>query len=849
MNNTMLRPWSGRFHFGSCVILPLAAILFFSSCHDAPRKNPFDPELTPSVELSVALDDTAGTATLRWTPYVGDQLFAGYRVLRNVATSTEVDTLELIGEVSGTTFVDSSLTADTAYEYRVAVVNASGFEMASAAQRVDGYTARAVHLLALGEDHRAGTVALVWTRYRDPDFESYRVRRRAVGTDRIEELGSISMPDDTTFSDRTPRADIDYLYTVVVQAGGQALTSNAREGRLVLPGVELDDPKFDSATASAELSWTVYAGPRLRSYRVLRSTAGQLPQVMAEIEDGRVTSFVDTGLVGNTEYFYQVGVVTTQGEEMVSPPVSGAFHRLVGTWPLEVKDGDYVRLYAEEEGRLTVLVTERIQSFFFRGETHHGTGLAVRLLVFDGAGALLEERLLYEELGGDRMAPHSAATFASSDGGRFLSLGQLGSVCNDWKGDGWRTVEVVNFGPDGEYRWFPEQPLFADALSKQTVEDGGAAVDEFTLVATGGAFFDNMVVSSGGEVLFAEDFEVAGLDAYLEEWETFYPSYGSHVHPQLEVEEGRAFLEGVDWTHKIDATWQNLRMQVDVGIGKPWGQAAIRLGRQFRLGDDSSYRNGILWLTHCNEALLYWSSPEREERIPAQFEERLGVFEAEGTPYRLVFEVADGQLSASVRSPMLFEELEEGPEWTNLIALGETMLLSAGKQFFSITSEERLALPVTLDSPASEMRLWEPSEADPDARSWIGVCLPEENQVILNRLTVLFNGHVGVPFQVKRPSIGAGLGMEPGSFFFPLSFDVGPDQRVYVLDAGNARIQVFDIEGNYITQWGHKGPGPGEFNFGGGRTVEDFAGSIAVDDDGYIYVADVGNGRIQKFSP
>jgi hypothetical protein len=29
----------------------------------------------------------------------------------------------------------------------------------------------------------------------------------------------------------------------------------------------------------------------------------------------------------------------------------------------------------------------------------------------------------------------------------------------------------------------------------------------------------------------------------------------------------------------------------------------------------------------------------------------------------------------------------------------------------------------------------------------------------------------------------------------------------------------------------------------------DFAGSVAVDDEGFIYVADVGNGRIQKFAP
>ena len=44
------------------IILPLLA------CHDSKRENPFDPVLTSAPQLQVALDDTAGTVTLTWTP-------------------------------------------------------------------------------------------------------------------------------------------------------------------------------------------------------------------------------------------------------------------------------------------------------------------------------------------------------------------------------------------------------------------------------------------------------------------------------------------------------------------------------------------------------------------------------------------------------------------------------------------------------------------------------------------------------------------------------------------------------------------------------------------------------------
>jgi len=96
---------------------------------------------------------------------------------------------------------------------------------------------------------------------------------------------------------------------------------------------------------------------------------------------------------------------------------------------------------------------------------------------------------------------------------------------------------------------------------------------------------------------------------------------------------------------------------------------------------------------------------------------------------------------------------------------------------------------------------------------------------------------------------GDGAGHDPGELLFPLSFDVGPDGRFFVLDAGNGCIQVFDAEGQYLTQWGRRGSEPGEFDFGRGQGPGDFAGSIVVDADGNIYVADVGNRRIQKFAP
>ena len=101
-------------------------------CYDGDRNNPFDPELTPAVELRpVAVDDTSGAALLEWTEYEGRQPFAAYRVLRKERGLEAVDTLGVIEDVRRTAFRDTTLAPDAEYVYWIAVVNQSGFEAPS----------------------------------------------------------------------------------------------------------------------------------------------------------------------------------------------------------------------------------------------------------------------------------------------------------------------------------------------------------------------------------------------------------------------------------------------------------------------------------------------------------------------------------------------------------------------------------------------------------------------------------------------------------------------------------------------------------------------------------------------
>ncbi len=64
--------------------------------------------------------------------------------------------------------------------------------------------------------------------------------------------------------------------------------------------------------------------------------------------------------------------------------------------------------------------------------------------------------------------------------------------------------------------------------------------------------------------------------------------------------------------------------------------------------------------------------------------------------------------------------------------------------------------------------------------------------------------------------------------------------RVYIVDAEHSDVDVFNMNGQYLSSFGSEGTGPGQFT-GGGRQV-------TVDGDGNVWVADFGGFRTLKFN-
>ncbi len=84
-----------------------------------------------------------------------------------------------------------------------------------------------------------------------------------------------------------------------------------------------------------------------------------------------------------------------------------------------------------------------------------------------------------------------------------------------------------------------------------------------------------------------------------------------------------------------------------------------------------------------------------------------------------------------------------------------------------------------------------------------------------------------------------GHGGQPGQFGRPQSMAIDADDRLWVADACNHRVQVFDTNGRLLKLWGTPGSQAGQLSYPYG---------LLLDGEGHVYVTEFGNHRVQKFT-
>lgn len=86
-----------------------------------------------------------------------------------------------------------------------------------------------------------------------------------------------------------------------------------------------------------------------------------------------------------------------------------------------------------------------------------------------------------------------------------------------------------------------------------------------------------------------------------------------------------------------------------------------------------------------------------------------------------------------------------------------------------------------------------------------------------------------------------GHGSEPGQFLRPQKMEIDEQDRVWVADAANHRVQVFDTRSGkveIVKIWGEQGNEPGKLNY---------PYDILLDGE-FVYLCEFGNHRVQKFT-
>ena len=194
--------------------------------------------------------------------------------------------------------------------------------------------------------------------------------------------------------------------------------------------------------------------------------------------------------------------------------------------------------------------------------------------------------------------------------------------------------------------------------------------------------------------------------------------------------------------------------------------------------------------------------------------------------------VADVQFSNDNVTWSAWEPYSVNMTWTLAAGDGMKTVYAQYRDAVGTVSSGDISDSITLDStPPNPPNVTGPTPTNNTTPTWSWTSGGGGSGAYLHQLD---NDSESGTFLTKWGSYGHADGL------FDSPVDVAADRtgNVYVADVGNHRVQKFSAAGAYLAQWGTQGNGDGQFTFPLG---------VAVDRSGNVYVTELGD-RVQKFT-
>ena len=294
---------------------------------------PAPPALTPAQPTGLTADPAHDQVGLDWDD-PDDPTITGYRILRRLPAQDLPGEFAVLLENTGsalTTYLDTTVTPQTSYVYRVQAINAHGSSERSSWANALTPAAPALtpaQPTGLTADPAHDQVGLDWDDPDDPTITGYRILRRLPAQDLpgefavlLDNTGSAL----TTYLDTTVTPQTSYVYRVqAINAHGSsersswanALTPAAPAPPALTPA-QPTGLTADPAHDQVGLGWDVPGDSTITGYRILRRLPALDPPgefaILLEHTGSALTTYLDTTVTPQTSYVYRVQAINAHG--------------------------------------------------------------------------------------------------------------------------------------------------------------------------------------------------------------------------------------------------------------------------------------------------------------------------------------------------------------------------------------------------------------------------------------------------------------------------------------------------------------------------------------------------------